>query len=179
MAVKSSKQTTLIIVLSVVIVALAALMIFLILQAGNKTADTGRLPEKQETEITDASNAMKNAVSSQGEFDLATAQKVEGTPEEWTTKYYEACNKADWATAFELQPTARKQASSVEAFSKQLSGYGITGYEIVSVDAPNDTELNITVDQTTSQFGTFTSIWTYVKDGNDWYVKSKAVAGMR
>lgn len=174
----NANQRNLIIILAIVVVLLVGVMVFLIVQANNANT-AGKLPTKQETEIRDASTAMQNAVTNQGEFDLATAQKVEGTPEEWTTKYYEACNKADWETAFNLQPTARKEASSVDAFAKQLSSYGITGYEIVSVDSPSDNELNITVDQTTSQFGTFTSIWSYIKDGDNWYVKSKAVAGMR
>lgn len=174
----SSQQKNLLIILVVVIAVLAAAMAFLIYQTNKATADAGKLPANQENQIKEASSAMQQAVQGQSDFDIATAQKVTGTPEEWVIQYYEACNKADWETAFNLQPTARKEATNAEAFASQLSGYGITGYKVVNTDSQADVT-SITVDQETSQFGTFTSIWEFVKDGDNWYVKSKSVAGMR
>lgn len=175
----SSNQKNVIVILVVAIAVLAAAMVFLIWQTNNSKANTATLPAEQETQIKDASSAMQQAVQAQNEFDISTAQQVTGTPEEWVTKYYEACNESDWQTAFDLQPTARKSATTVDAFASQLSGYGITGYEIVSTDEPSEDSISITVDQKTGQFGTFTSIWEFVKSDGNWYVKSKSVAGMR
>ncbi len=127
-----------------------------------------------------ASSAMQQALSSAADFDEKTATKLDKNviPDQWVKAYYDACDKKDWKTAWEHLPAAKKAATSATALGDQLSGYGITGYKVVSSQKNATGDLEITVTQSTSQYGDFTSVWTFMPKDGTYLVKGKAVAGM-
>ena len=177
----SSNQKPLILGLAVVIILLAAIVGVLIFN-GQK-ADTNTATTQQNAQTTaanDASTAMQQAMKSAGDFDEKTATKLEKgtTPEEWVKAYYDACDKKDWKTAWEHLPAAKKKATTADALGQQLSGYGITGYKIDSSKKNSSGDLEITATQSTSSYGDFTTIWTFMPKDGTYLVKGKAVAGM-
>lgn len=181
---KSSKsnQKVIVIGLVVVIVLLAAIVGVLIWQSTSSKTDTAKTTTQNSatTENQQASQAMQQAMGNAAEFDAKTATKLKKgtTPKDWVTAYYDACDKKDWKTAWEHLPAAKKNATTADALGEQLSGYGITGYTIDSSKDNTDGDLEISVTQKTSQFGDFTTIWTFQKSGDTYLVKNKAVAGM-
>lgn len=178
----STNQRNLVIGLVAIIVLLAAVVGVLLLSNSNKQGQSadGRLPLEQEREIQDASSNMQQQLANAGEFDPANATKLPAgtSPEDWAIAYYEACDKQDWEAAWEHLPKARKDATTTEALGKQLSSYGITGYKITE-NKETEEGAEVVVDQMTASFGTFTSVWQFVKDGDDWLVKDKRVLGMQ
>ncbi|MBE0477386.1 MAG: hypothetical protein IBX62_09840 [Coriobacteriia bacterium] len=114
-----------------------------------------------------------------GEFDAATATKVPAgkTPEEFLKGYYEAVKSGDYAAAYECLPAANKANQDEKSFGEQLAGYGITGYSMDEPTTEGD-EMTIVAYQETG-FGNFGTAWTFVKDGDAWLVKGKAMAGMK
>lgn len=173
-------QKNVVIGLIAVIVLLAAI-VFLLIWQNNKAADTANTQTPAQGQVQEASSAMQNAIANAGEFDAATAQKIPAgsTPEAWVKGYYDACDKADWKAAWDHLPTAKREVTTAEALAAQLQGYGITGYKIIETKDVSETEQQISVEQMTGSYGNFTSIWTFVKDGDNWLVKNKAVEGMQ
>lgn len=113
-------------------------------------------------------------------FDPANAPKVPAgqTPVEYVTSYYEAVQAGDFAGAFALLPLDQQQKyGDSAAFGDQLSGYGISGYE---VEEPQESEgqVDIVAWQQTPQ-GAFGYKWTLVKDGESWLVQTRVQAGMK
>lgn len=176
----SSNQKPLIIGLAVVIILLAAIVGVLIFQgSGPSNTDTAAQTATTNAD-TSASTAMQQAMSKAADFDEKTATKLKDgmTPEKWVKAYYDACDKKDWEAAWEHLPAAKKDATTAEALGQQLSDYGITGYKIDGSTKNSDGDVEVTVTQSTSSYGDFTSVWTFQPSGNTYLVKGKAVAGM-
>jgi hypothetical protein len=115
------------------------------------------------------------------EFDEKSATKLPAgtTPEKWVDEYYAAADKGDWQTAFDHLPTLKqKDYVSADGLKQQVSGYGVVGYKITSATEQGD-QAKVTVDQQTSQYGTFENTWVFEKSGSTWVVAGKAVTGMK
>jgi len=113
-----------------------------------------------------------------GEFDPATATKVpEGqTPEQYVETYFQAIVDGDYATAYELLPADKKAAQTADSFAQQLGGYGINAFEMGQVTEQGDERaVNATA---VTPMGGFPYMWTFVKDGDGWLVKSRALTDM-
>jgi hypothetical protein len=111
-------------------------------------------------------------------FDPKTATKVAAgkTPEDHVKAYFDAVVKGDFATAYNLLPADKKAAQDEAAFAEQLKGYGITSYKIDNVTEKDDeTQVLATASMAG---GSFQYLWTFVKDGNDWLLKSRTLPGM-
>lgn len=175
----SSNQKPLIIGLAVVIILLAAIVGVLIFQGGN-SGKTETAQDSATTAQSNASTAMQQQMSKAADFDEKSATKLKDgeTPEKWVKAYYDACDKKDWTAAWEHLPAAKKEATTADALGQQLSSYGITGYKVDSSKKNSSGDLEITVTQSTSSYGDFTSVWTFMPKGDTYLVKGKAVAGM-
>lgn len=177
-----TNQKPLIIGLAVVIILLAAIVGVLIYNSTK--ADSANTAATQQSATNNAassaSTAMQQALSNAGDFDEKTATKLDKntTPEQWVKAYYDACDKKDWKTAWEHLPAAKKKATTADALGQQLASYGITGYKVVSSKKNASGDLEITVTQSTSSYGDFTSVWTFMPKDGTYLVKGKAVAGM-
>lgn len=125
-----------------------------------------------------ATSGMGGTAPADVPFDIATATKVaEGkTPEDHVTAYFDAVVEGDFATAYELLPLDKKTAQDEAAFAAQLEGYGVESYQIDDVKT-TDTGAEITATATMAGGG-FQYLWTFVKDGDTWYVKSRTLPGM-
>ncbi|MCL4078167.1 hypothetical protein MX659_00875 [Coriobacteriia bacterium Es71-Z0120] len=111
-------------------------------------------------------------------FDPKTATKVVAgkTPEDHVKAYFDAVVKGDFATAYELLPADKKAAQDEAAFAEQLKGYGISSYTIDNVtEKDGETQVLATASMAG---GSFQYLWTFVKDGNDWLLKSRTLPGM-
>lgn len=109
-------------------------------------------------------------------FDPKTATKVpKGTePEAFVKAYYAACEKGDFAKAYEMLPADAKAGQDVAAFTSQMKSYGISATKIASATG-DDKEMQI-VGVMTAQGMEFPYTWTLVKgtDGT-WLVKSRTM----
>lgn len=113
-----------------------------------------------------------------GNYDPATAARVaEGkTPEEHVKAYFDAIVAGDYATAFALLPTDKREATTEADFAAQLQGYGINGYSMgATTEAAGDTIIQATAN---TPMGSFTYIWTFAQADGEWLVKSRELAGM-
>lgn len=183
----NSNQKNLVIGLAVIVVLLIAIVGVLLVQTMGTDKTTATPNSTTTTPTNTGVDANGNptggmaGTTSDTSFDKATAQKVpaDSTPQKWVEGYYKACDKKDWKGAWGFLPTAKRETTSADALGQQLSGYGITGWKI-SGSTENNGELQISADQTTN-YGTFTSVWSFVKadDGKTWLLKAKAVAGMQ
>lgn len=118
------------------------------------------------------------AATTPAPFDPATATKVPAgeTPEQYVTAYFDAVVAAEYQTAYDRLPADKKAAQDAAAFGEQLAGYGFTGYKIDSAVEEGE-EFKVTATATTSG-GEFQYLWTFVKDGDGWLVKSRTLPGM-
>lgn len=177
---QKSNQQTLVIGLGVIAVLLAVIVGLVIYFQGQANS----IPNPTGQATTDASAAATTPAgmgqTTAAAFDPNSATKVpKGTePEAYVKGYYEACDKGDWAAAFDALPTAKKAGNSPEALKEQVSGYGIKGFTVTSAKVEGD-KATVVVDQETGQYGTFENTWTFVKEGGEWLVESKAVTGMK
>ena len=115
----------------------------------------------------------------EAEFDPANATSVaEGTtPEQHVTQYFDAVLAGDYDTAYAMLPMSKQESyGSVEAFSEQLTGYGMTEYGIDSSTEEGD-EAQVTA-TAVMPGGSFQYLWTFVKDGDGWLVKARTLPGM-
>lgn len=174
------KNNTVMIALIAVIVLLAAVIVYIVLSNGAAETTTGPAVDATDAPAAEAPPAqgMPGAAPEEA-FDPATAVKVaEGTtPEQHVTMYFDAVLSGDFADAYALLPTS-KQASygSVEAFSEQLTGYGMTEYTIDSaVEEGEGAQVKATA---VMPGGSFQYLWTFVKDGESWLVKTRTLPGM-
>ena len=100
------------------------------------------------------------------------------TPAQFVESYYKAVVAGDFETAYKSLPLAKQQTTSLADFTSQLKGYGITSYKMGTTNQ-SGSSMTIDADEVTASYGTFTTIWTFAKQGSDWVVKDKAVAGMQ
>ena len=175
-----TNQKPLIIGLAVVIILLAAIVGVLIFNSTKTDTTKTATTQSTDTGASSASTAMQQAMSNAADFDEKTATKLDKktTPEEWVKAYYDACDKKDWETAYKHLPAAKKEATTAKALGEQLASYGISGYKIDSSKENSSGDLEITVTQSTSSYGDFTSVWTFMPKDGTYLVKGKAVAGM-
>lgn len=165
-----------VILLVVIIVLLAgAVGYFVFADSG---ADTTATTDTAGTATT-GSTTTNPAASQEAAFDPATATVVEAglTPEQHVSAYFDAVVAGDYSTAFKMLPTAKQAEYGDEAaFSSQLTGYGITSYTIDStVENGDETQVTATASMAG---GSFSYLWTFVKDGDKWLVKSRTLPGM-
>lgn len=178
-----NSQQTLVIGLVVIAALLAAIVGVIIYQqssANSLPQPTGQTAPAATDPAASGAPAGMGQSAPAAEFDAKTATKVaKGVePEAWVTEYYEACEKDDWAAAFDRLPAAKKANNSPEALKEQVSGYGIEGYKVTSAKVEGD-KATVIVDQVTGQYGTFENTWSFVKVDGEWLVENKAVTGMK
>lgn len=173
----ANKNKSVVILLVVIIALLIAAVAYFVLadkDATDTTTTTGT--PSTETSVTPPAG-MPGSTST--EFDPATATVVEAglTPEQHVTAYFDAVVGGDFSTAFKMLPTAKKAEYGDEAaFTSQLTGYGITSYTIDGVvETADGTEVTATA---VMPGGDFQYLWTFVKDGDNWLVKSRTLPGM-
>jgi len=170
----AAPNRSIVILLSVIVVLLLAVVGYFIFADGNaaNTATNG-------TGATDtpASTGMPTATTP-AEFDPATATKVPAgeTPEQYVTVYFDAVVAGDFQAAYDRLPADKKAAQDAAAFATQLTGYGVTAYTIDSAAEEGD-EAQVTA-TATMPGGSFQYLWTFVKDGDGWLVKSRTLPGM-
>jgi hypothetical protein len=112
------------------------------------------------------------------EFDPATATKVPAgvEPEAFIRDYYAACSEKKYEDAFTMLPLATQQYYGDAAqFEATLESYGISGFEVKSASG-SDTEVQV-VGVQQAQGMSFAYTWTLVKEGDDWFVKSREMGG--
>jgi len=176
-----STNKTVTIVLIAIIVLLAAVIAYFLLSGNNGTA--ADQPAASGTASTDTGDATPPAgmsgTTEAAPFDPATATKVaEGTtPEQHVTVYFDAVLAGDYATAYAMLPTSKQQSyGTADAFGEQLKSYGMTEYTIDSaVEEGDETQVMATA---VMPGGSFQYLWTFVKDGDSWLVKSRDLPGM-
>jgi hypothetical protein len=175
----AAPNRTALILLGAIVVLLIAIVV-LFLTRGNSTpapiAGQNNLPPTATGTMPGATGGMPTAPAAP--FDPATATKVpEGqTPETYVVEYFDAVVAGDFATAYSLLPTDKKAASTEEQFAEQLRGYGVTEYTIDSAtEAGEEAQVLATA---TMPGGAFQYLWTFVKDGDGWLVKSRTLPGM-
>jgi hypothetical protein len=129
---------------------------------------------------TTASAGTTSAGTDTSTFDATTATKVPAgeQPIAFVEDYYKAVVKGDYQTAYQHLPEAKKEAQSLADFESQLKGYGITSYTMGTSNTSGST-MTIEAGEVAGAYGTFTTIWTFVKQGDSWLLQSKAVAGMQ
>lgn len=160
------------ILVGVIVVLLLAIVAYFVF-AGDKSGSTA------DTAATDtAATTGMPAATTATEFDAATATKVPAgeTPEEYVTAYFEAVVAGDFQTAYDRLPADKKAAQDATAFGAQLKGYGVTAFTIDDVTEEGD-EAKVTA-TATMPGGAFAYLWTFVKDGEGWLVKSRTLPGM-
>lgn len=168
----ASPNRMIVILLGVIVVLLLAIVVYLAFAGGTKTATT---TDKTGTTGTTGTTATTGTSAA---FDPATATKVPAgeTPEQYTKAYFDAVVAKDYVAAYDRLPTDKKAQSDQAAFSAQLDGYGVTGYTIDNVtEEGNEAKVTATA---TMPGGNFQYLWTFVKDGDGWLVKSRTLPGM-
>lgn len=112
--------------------------------------------------------------------DPKSATKVpEGTePADFVASYYAACDKGDWAAAFDLLPASKKAGNSPDALKEQVTGYGVKSATVTGSTEQGD-KLLVTAEQVTASYGTFVNTWTFEQKDGTWFVADKAVTGMK
>ena len=180
-AIKAGPNKTVLALLGVVIALLVVIVAIVVLQkpaatvspvaatgstgatAMGGTAATGAMPSQPATDVA---------------FDTKTATKVTAgkTPEDHVKAYFDAVVSGDYATAYALLPLDKKAAQDEATFAEQLKGYAVQSYKINSAkDTATGAEVNVTA---TMAGGDFEYLWTFVKDGDTWYLESRTLPGM-
>lgn len=112
-------------------------------------------------------------------FDPKTATKVAAgkSPEDHVKEYFDAVVAGDFAKAYALLPTSNQaKYGNEKAFSDQLKGYNIKSYTIDDVtEADGETKVTATA---TMAGGSFQYVFSFVKEGDTWLAKSRALPGM-
>ncbi len=172
------KNKSIVILLVVIIALLAAAVAYFVL-ADKGSTDTTTTPGTSTTEAPVTPPAGMPGSTTPTEFDPATATVVAAglTPEQHVTTYFDAVVAGDYPAAFKMLPAAKQAEYGDEAaFASQLTGYGITSYAIDGVvENGDETEVTATA---VMPGGNFSYLWTFVKDGENWLVKSRTLPGM-
>ena len=175
--VKTGPNKSVLALLGIVAVLLVAIVAILVLQ---KPAAT---PVAANTDVATTSDGTATgmggtAPAAEVPFDKATAVKVAAgvTPEEHVTAYFEALVKDDYPTAYKLLPLDKQAAQDEATFATQLGDYNVQSFKIDDAKV-TDTGAEITATATMGG-GDFQYLWTFVKDGDTWFVKSRTLPGM-
>ncbi|MHB1016565.1 MAG: hypothetical protein ACYC2X_01555 [Coriobacteriia bacterium] len=172
------KNNTVMIVLIAIIVLLAAVIVYFMFTGAPAAEPTGTTTEAPATTEV-APPAGMPGTTTEAEFDPATAVKVaEGTtPEQHVTKYFDAVLAGDYTTAYAMLPTSKQESyGTVDAFTEQLKGYGMTEYTIDSaLEEGEEAQVTATA---VMPGGSFQYLWTFAKDGDGWLVKARTLPGM-
>lgn len=166
-------QKTVVVALAAVIVVLLAAIVGLVVL---KKPATPASPTTQAGGTT--TGGMPGSTSADVPFDPKTATKVAAgkTPEGHVKAYFEAVLKGDYAAAYALLPADKKAAQDAAAYAEQVKGYGITAYTIDDV-TEKDGEAQVLATATMAG-GSFQYLWTFVKEGEGWLLKSRTLPGM-
>lgn len=170
-----ANNRTVMILLGIIVILLAAIVAFVVFGKGDNTAET---PNTTETTATAGMGAPSGATQEEA-FDPATATAVAAgkSPEQHVIAYFDAVVAGDFSAAYKMLPTAKQaEYGSEDAFSTQLTGYGITSYTIDSATESGD-EAQVTA-TAVMEGGNFQYLWTFAKDGDNWLVKSRTLPGM-
>ncbi len=174
---KAGPNKTVVALLAVVVVLLVVIIAIVVLQkpATPSVTDTSSTSSGTSSSST---GAMPSTPATDVPFDKATATKVAAgkTPEQHVKAYFEAVISGDYATAYKLLPLDKQTAQDEATFAEQLKGYGVQSYKIDDVKT-TDTGAEITATATMAG-GDFQYLWTFVKDGDTWYLKSRTLPGM-
>jgi hypothetical protein len=168
----AAPNRAIVILLGVIVLLLVAVVAFFVFGSPGSDTVTG-------TTATGTGTTGMPAASTPAPFDPATAVKVPAgeTPEDYVKRYFDAIVAGDFGAAFVLLPTTKQATYGSEAaFSDQLTGYGVTGYTIDDVTETGE-ESKVTA-TATMPGGAFQYLWTFVKDGENWLVKSRDLPGM-
>jgi hypothetical protein len=166
--------------LSIVVVVLlvAFVAVVIVFSGGAKTASVPPTTATTgTTATTTTSTSQPGMAPSTAAFDPATATKVPANtdPAKYVSTYYQSILDKKWDTAFKMQPAASQVGQTVAAFQQtQEQMYGMTSFKIFSSDI-GATDATVTVQQELGANGTWTAIWTFVKDKGVWLVKARAV----
>ncbi|MDY0340022.1 MAG: hypothetical protein RBS17_02250 [Coriobacteriia bacterium] len=171
------RNNTVVIVLIALIVLLAGVIAYFLLSDSDSGSDAAAPAAASATDVE--TSAAMPAMTTEDEFDPATATRVvEGvTPEQHVEKYFDAVLAGDYETAYAMLPTSKQESyGSVDAFSEQLTGYGMTDYSHdPAVEQGEETQVTATA---VMPGGSFQYLWTFVKDGESWLVKARTLPGM-
>ena len=175
----AAPNRTILVLLGVIVVLLIAIIAFFFFRGSGGTADTGTSTGTQAPAAGDTGSGtgMPGATAPVA-FDPATATKVPAgeTPEQYVVAYFDAVVAGDYETAYERMPADKKATSTLEQYADQLKGYGMTEYTIDDVAESGD-EAQVTA-TAVMPGGSYTYLWTFVKDGDGWLVKSRTLPGM-
>jgi hypothetical protein len=166
---------TVVYLLGVIVILLVALVaIFIVSRPASTPSSTATTPPAA-TETT-ASSMPGIKPSTGADFDPATATKVAkgSTPEAHVKTYYQAILDKKWDVAFKMQPAASQAGGTVADFEATQTGYGLTAFKIVTAKIEGDTA-SVEVEQNLGANGTWGVLWSFVKNGADWVVKSRQV----
>lgn len=168
----TAPNRTVLILLGVIVLLLLAIVAFFVF-GGNDGTGTATNEEPTST----ATTGMPTTPAAVA-FDPATATRVPDgeTPEQYVIAYFDAVVSGDFQTAYDRLPTDKKAAQDAEAFASQLTGYGVSAYTIDSAVEEGE-EAKVTATATMAG-GAFQYLWTFVKDGDGWLVKSRTLPGM-
>lgn len=172
------QNRTTVILLGVIALLLIGVAIILLTQGGKTPGSPTGNAGTGNTSSNTTGTTMPGSGGQTQPFDPAKATKVPAgeTPEQYVTKYFEAVLSGDYATAYERLPADKKAAQDEASFTEQLKGYGITAYTIDDVKEEGDqAQVYATA---TMAGGSFQYLWTFVKGGDGWLVKSRTLPGM-
>lgn len=172
----TAPNRTVVILLGVIALLLVAIVAFFMFSNGDK-AGTAGTEGTTGTTSTGTSTGMPGTTQA-GPFDPATATKVPDgeTPEQYVVAYFDAVVAGDFKTAYDRLPADKKAAQDEASFAQQLTGYGVSAYTIDSATEEGE-EAKVTATATMAG-GSFQYLWTFVKDGEGWLVKSRTLPGM-
>ena len=176
--VKAGPNKMVIALLSLVAVLLVAIVVIIVMQKQPVSTPVAANTDTASTTDGTATGMGGSAPAADVPFDVATAVKVaEGvTPEEHVKTYFEALVKDDYPTAYKLLPLDKQAAQDEATFAKQLGDYDVQSFKIDDAKT-TDTGAEITATATMAG-GDFQYLWTFVKDGDTWFVKSRTLPGM-
>jgi hypothetical protein len=165
--------------LSIVVVVLlvAFVAVVIVVSGGSKTASVPATGTTGTAAVATTSTSQPGMASSAAAFDPTTATKVPSSsdPAKFVSTYYQSILDKKWDVAFKMQPAASQVGQTVAAFQQtQEQMYGMTSFKIFS-SSVGDTTATVTVQQELGTNGTWTAIWSFVKDKGTWLVQARKV----
>jgi hypothetical protein len=171
-----ARNMTVVYLLGVIVVLLVALVVIFVVSRPSTPSSTVAETPAASADATGTGSMPGIKPSTVADFDPATATKVAAgaTPESHVKTYYQAILDKKWDVAFKMQPAASQQGGTVADFEATQTGYGLTAFKIVTAKIEGDTA-TVEVEQNLGANGTWGVMWSFVKNGSDWVVKSRQV----